>query len=312
MTASIEEAISELAFEPHTVVLSPSGSFFDEWEVKAEARSQILEILVSRLPHSNFIFETHSENVTRKKLDECLTILQGRSFHVEMGLESAHPVILRYCLNKDISLRKFQETLFMIQGYPNIGSYVNILIGLPFLNRLEVVREACETIQWAFDHGAERYVLFPVNIKPYTFAYWLNQNSLYRSPSLWTLIDVLTEIPGELLSHTEIAWYKEQDKHHPMYTEGISYPTTCERCYDQVVALLGKYTLDIDRKSTLAAIDQIQCSCRDHWNNMVIDMRPLKKRLQEAYELAAIDILGQDFWAHHKKEIVDELEKIDF
>ena len=76
MVAAVEEALNTLEDHPDLLIVGPFGSMFDEWEVPAKARREILRVL-SRLSANHLVFETRADTVGLEKMRECASILGG-------------------------------------------------------------------------------------------------------------------------------------------------------------------------------------------------------------------------------------------
>lgn len=76
--------------ENMVLLVSPSGSMLDEWEVPAQAREGILH-LVHTTSCRRFLCETRPETVTDAKIRQYSEILSNKVACVELGLESANP-----------------------------------------------------------------------------------------------------------------------------------------------------------------------------------------------------------------------------
>lgn len=309
LVTSMEAALDELQFDPATLVLSASGSFFDPWEIDPEARRRILEILRERCPKADVILETHHDTVTAEIIAECSRIL-GHPWTIEMGFESADPIVLRCCLNKPINPEDFLRTLEIIHQEPSVKTIANIVLGAPFLTSNGIIDDAVATVQWAFDHGVDECVLFPMNLKPYTLAYWLAEHSLYAQPSLWLLVDVLAAMPAEILSRVNFAWHRVDRGQESLWDKGIIPPKTCDACYQRVITSLDSYLGNGVRDEIVHSLKSDACSCGVNWREENRDPRPLSERLLKGYQVAATDILGAEYWGLHGHTVREELDQL--
>src|SRR5258708_193767 len=110
MVDSVRQGLSTLPEHLCHLLVSPLGSFLDEWEVPKEARLEILK-LMGATAHDSFSFETRAETITDTELAECSALLTNRPIKVYMGLESANPWISKYCINKALSLDAFEQAV---------------------------------------------------------------------------------------------------------------------------------------------------------------------------------------------------------
>lgn len=309
MVAAMGAALDNIAFEAGTIVLSASGSFLDPWEIAPPARRRILELLRARCPRASVIIETHHNTVTPESIAACSEIL-GPRWTVEMGLESSSRLVLRCCINKPLTPDGFLKTIKAIRLVPGLSSIANVALGAPFLSGEEIIADAVATVTWALGHGVDECVLFPMNLKPHTLAYWLHGQRLYQQPSLWVLADVLAALPAELLPRVNFAWHRVDRGQRSEWDEGIIAPMTCPDCYPRVMELLEEYLADGSRGELVQALQMQQCPCRDQWNAAKHVDQPLGNRLLQGYERATVIVLGRDYWARHGMALREELQQL--
>jgi hypothetical protein len=263
-----EDIISKVRMELETLeltektsfILSPSGSMLDNSEVPPEARRMLYE-LARKTPCRPFGFETRVETVTRGKLAEFRVCMGDRPLFVEMGLESADPLILKYCLGKSTDLHSYAGKIEMMCEY-DIEPVCNILLGIPFLTHEEALNDALRTVRWAFNQGFSRAVIFPVHVKRYTLTEKLVETGRYACISLWGLIRVLGTLPADLLKRTTIAWHGNLGEEALM--DVIQSPETCDVCRNRVLELLDRFSGSCDVE-TIGELQAITCACRDAW-----------------------------------------------
>lgn len=307
MIESVDTAISQVPFIPKTVVLSASGSFLDPWEVPIEARIGILQRVVQRVPTTHVVLETHANTVTYDTLASCVSVIGAERTQIEFGLESAEPTVLRYCLNKKVTLSAVQRALSVIASCPGVRVTANVLVGIPLLTADESVRSARSAVKWAFSHGVDNCVLFPVNLRSHTFADWLFSRRMWLAPSLWELVDVLATIPAADLDRVDVAWFAPYRHATPPPPGSIREPNTCSICYDRVVDLLTHYAEGVDRATARSALATFECECRRLRSTCEGDRRPLGIRLLAACEAATCELLGSQSWQVDRESVTAEL-----
>lgn len=311
MIKSVQDAISKISFEPQMLIINVSGSFFDELEVPREVRRKIYEIL-SKFKKTIFVFETHANTINDQTLNECLSYFTPNQINVEIGLETASSWIRKYCCNKKIENLNVVNAIKCICEH-KINAIANIMIGIPFLSTKEAINDAVESIDWAFKNGVDRCVLFPINIKPWTLAYWMEASGLYRQPSLWALVEVLLRIDSTYLHKTELSWYKKHPHQHPLYEFPIQRPYTCDKCYPVVTELLDKYFLgDVDRRLILLELQSVSCKCKDDFlkQNEISPQDTLEERLKVIYEKIGVGILGNEWWQDNGKLVLTNISPL--
>jgi len=291
MLAAVEEALAGLPERIEVLQVNGLGNLFDPWEVPPRVRRAILTQVAAR-DVGTFVVETRPETITRETLDELVAHLPGKCLGIELGLESVSPWVQRFCLNKTSA--QALEPAITLAHQAGIKTYVNVLLGAPFLSPAEAEADAVHTIRRMLDLGVDACVLFPAHIKRHTLLAWLWRRGEYACPSLWSLARVLTQLEGDQ-ARTIISWYR------PQYTaleialgrRSEAVPDTCPRCRDRVLKLLDAYRDDED-PTILGKLDGIACACRaDHSDQPDI---ALAERVRRAYERIGGELLPPGLW----------------
>lgn len=190
------------------VVFSSYGSMFDDLEVSDDVLIELLKPL-NKLYIGLIIIETHCDTVNKHKLDLVKRCLPDRVVGIEMGLESSNPIILRQCINKKLDLDRMKSAIKMIKQ-SGFGVDLNILYGTPFLNSTERETDVLNSIYWAFENGADEFVLFPMNIKPNTPLMNLYKAGKYNRVRHSEFIRLLSKIPDRFLGRICLSSYGDR------------------------------------------------------------------------------------------------------
>lgn len=291
------------ALERHddmTLLLSPSGSMFDDWEVPPRARAAIFR-QTREIRMRAVLCETRADTVTEAGLREFAATFDDREANIGIGLESANPWILKYCINKGLSLENYCCAVECAHAC-GISSTANVLLGAPFLSGSEAIADAVASIRWALETGIDSCVLFPAHVKRYTLLNWLWQRDMYSPPSLWSLVEVLHRVGPQLAPRVTISWYKDYFATRTSMPESgesafVCSPSTCPECQDSVMALLDEYR---DRRdfATIRTLADFECDCKLRWRARMdtpVQVR-LPERVAQAYETIGREILGDAWW----------------
>jgi radical SAM enzyme (TIGR01210 family) len=193
--------------DPQTnLLVSPSGSFLDDWEVPGATRREILG-LVSALPWRQFLFETQANFVSDQSLVEIRSLLGDRPVKVVLGLESFDEHIRHLCINKDLPQSMFLEAVERIH-HNKMETSINVLIGAPFLSTRHQIDDVLSSIAELCRLGVSEIFLFPVNIKVGTLVHWLWERGLYDEPSLWALVHIILRAPPDAQGLLSFAWHR--------------------------------------------------------------------------------------------------------
>ena len=300
MIRYVEKGLSKLPSHCSNLLISPSGSMFDESEVPKEALIKILDLL-SKSSHDTFSFETRADTISDEKVKMCQEILKGRLKRIYIGLETANPWALKYSVNKQMRTDDFLKSVDILHRN-GVNVAANILISMPFFNENECITLAVKSAKWAIKNGVDECFLFPVHVKEHTTLKVLYDYSMYTPPSLWQLVEVISRLGPELYSKIRLSWYTSYGAYNV-----IASPTTCEKCYDKVIDLLDHFSQFQDQRSMDELIN-FECSCKYAWQEHIgiSEINTPVQKVKNAY-----DFLGKkyipDWWKEHSKKILSEL-----
>ncbi|GAB6036454.1 hypothetical protein JCM15519_10130 [Fundidesulfovibrio butyratiphilus] len=251
---------------------STAGSFFDDNEIPAPTRLEILRKLRDA-GYQAMNFESRPEfcrdSDTLREVREAF----GGEVSVGLGLESYSDTVRYTCLNKGYPTRVFEEAAQALHraAFP-FDCYV--LLGKPFLGvdalTAEIdwglhVAEAVETINYAFSQGAEFAILMVANMQPNTLSYALHRRTgLYQLPSLWLAVEV-------------IAALKKQDRQRVLLKglmrampHPLVHATTCPRCVGEYRRAHIAFNQGQPFQDTLLALRRNSaCACRARFDEQM-------------------------------------------
>lgn len=260
MVGAVRHALESLDRPVDELLVSPSGSLLDPREVPPAARHRIYDLMAA-YPAPMILIESRPEWVTQEALAELRNSQPpGRRIAVEIGLESVDPWIRQYCINKGGVLDDFIRAVRLARD-TDIEVYANVCLGTAFLTAPEAIDDAVSTVRWALDNGANRAVVFPVHIKPYTLLDVLCARGDYTAPSLWSLVEVLRRLGNEFLPCVEIAWHRSYYDRDDKIRRS---PDSCPHCRDTVLRHLDQYRAT-QAAEVIAALSTFPCACRTHW-----------------------------------------------
>jgi radical SAM enzyme (TIGR01210 family) len=153
IVAQVEYALARLPPTPHIKIYN-AGNFFDAQAVPPGDLPRIAELLA---PFRTAVVECHPRLIGSR----CLEFRDGLrpALRVAMGLETAHPEVLRR-LNKGMTLNDFERAASFLRRH-GIGVRAFLLLRPPFLGEAEGVEWAKRSLCYAFDVGVECCVVIP-------------------------------------------------------------------------------------------------------------------------------------------------------
>ncbi len=312
MIGFVREGLASLGADENIMLLvSPSGSMFDEWEVPTEAREGIFQLVLETKCRS-YTCETRADTLTEDHVRDYASLFNDREACIEIGLESANPWVLMYCVNKALSLDDYRQALVLLHKY-QVVSLTNVMLGSAFLSTREAIEDTVQSVKWAFSQGTDQCVVFPAHVKRWTLLQWLWEHSLYSPPSLWSLVEVLARLGPQLTPRVTISWYKnyQQEAERSIPIESRTYlcsPSTCAICQPKVMELLDVYrdTRDFGVVQELAAFE---CECKSAWRSSLEKEEPtrLEERVARLYEAIGLDVLGVEWWTKNGSRVLEDM-----
>lgn len=231
---ALEEDLKPNINSVSTVLFGSYGSVLDTEEISKECFEILLDFIVKQKIHT-VIFETHCCTVNDDILEKIQTRLckQGIEVIIEMGYESCDTYVLEKCLNKILNLEQLCKSISLVHKY-NIRVCLNVFLGAPFLSEKEQLDTAIESVEWAFEKGADSVVVFPCNIKPFTLLHCLYENGLYKPVSQWMLVELLSRIREEKLNCITLSWYGDRENFYENNEFPLIPPKDCEKCHNKI------------------------------------------------------------------------------
>ena len=226
-----------------------SGSFLDEREMPASVRGSVLRWCAER--GARLLFESRAEFVTDDSLAGPLALHDD--IEVAIGLESANDRVLKYAINKDMTVADFEAAANTVKkAGAALRSYV--LLKPPFLTEAEAVEDAKATMRYAAPRS-HTISLNPVNVQSGTTVERLWRTWAYRPPWLWSVVEVLNAC-----AHIErkvvcdpTGGGKERGAHN------------CGGCDDDILSAIRDFSLNQKRDT----IPIKECACRDLWETVM-------------------------------------------
>ena len=153
IVAQVEYALRRLPAAPH-VKLYNAGNFFDAQAIPPGNLPRVAELLT---PFRTAVVECHPKLIGPR----CLEFRDRLrpALRVAMGLETAHPDVLRR-LNKGMTLDEFERAAGFLRRH-GVGVRAFLLLRPPYLDEAEGVEWAKRSLRYAFGVGVECCVVIP-------------------------------------------------------------------------------------------------------------------------------------------------------
>jgi hypothetical protein len=182
--AQIDHALQQLPPARH-IKLYNASNFFDDLAIP---RSDWSAIAARVRSFDTVIVENHPR-LCGSRCDEFQQLL-GTQLEVALGLETSHPATLAR-LTKQMTVQDFKDACGLLQA-AQILIRVFILLRPPGTTEAEGIRQALDSIDFAFDCGAHTCSIIPVRPGNGILDH-LERQHLFARPKLSSLETVLTE-----------------------------------------------------------------------------------------------------------------------
>jgi len=255
--------LQEYEYRTNSLMIGTNGSIFDSHAFPLDFLCEVLKV-VKAFSYKTIIFETHFSTVTLSLLQLIKELLPDKQIFIESGLESSNCIIQKYCYAKVLSLDFVLNKIDLIHT-AGIHTYINVILGAPFLNIFDQKQDCLDTTRWILKHNCAA-VIFPLNIKPFTTIEYMYQNQLYTPISLWMLFDVLQNFSARELEYIDIAWYGNRIDEYVEADCNTIFPNSCTICSENLQTLFDQYNQLKNGKKRYEIIKrfekhQEQCSC---------------------------------------------------
>jgi radical SAM enzyme (TIGR01210 family) len=252
-------ALSQLEKQPppFSVKIYTSGSFLDPDEVPADARIQILADIAQDDRIQEVVLESRPEYVNDQVLAEIRNALGDRTAELGMGLESSSDIVRSICINKNFGFTSFKHSVEASRKY-DIGIRAYVLLKPPFMSELSALLDTKKTISDAIDLGATTISLNPVNVQRDTLVEHLWEKGKFRTPWLWSVVDVLKHASLVAQGQANIVC-------DPVAAGKTRGAHNCGKCDQTTIEAIRMFSLTQD----IGLFDSLSCDCKSLWNHVL-------------------------------------------
>jgi len=247
-------ALTQHADQPYLKIYT-SGSFLDPKEIPLEVQKQILATAGKR--HDRILIESRPEFVTAENMARATELV--KTLEVAIGLESASDRVRSECINKGFNFAGYTKACDVLEkANARIRTY--LLLKPPFLTEKEAILDVVESIE-KVKSRSETISVNPVNVQKGTVVEKLWRKGLYRTPWLWSLVDILSRTEpnngARVISAPSGAGTRR----------GVH---NCGKCDRYVMNAVKGFNIDQDP----AVFKSLTCGCREEWLDL-LDMEKM-------------------------------------
>jgi radical SAM enzyme (TIGR01210 family) len=240
-----------------------------------ESRREILKMIGRHPDIKMLVLETRPEFVSQETIKEIKRLVPDKHVEIAIGLEIKDDFLRRVCVNKGFSLQQYTRAAEIITRQLHLRTY--ILLKPPFLTEKEAVTHAIETILYAFAVGSETVSLEACTIQDYTLVQYLAHQGLYKTPWLWSILEVVKSSFKRKFNRGKLVIGLFQ-----FFPSPQEVPYNCDKCSSRVMEAIRCYNRTLD----LSAFNQLNCLCKKEWEDEI-------KRKYPSFEKRLEHIIGQ-------------------
>lgn len=223
------------------VKIYTSGSFLDTDEIPMGIRDRVYDEFGKC---QRLLFESRPEFVTKDSVSAmpaCTT--------VALGLESSDEDVLVRGINKGFTAARSREAGMLLRD-SGIGVRTYLLLKPPYLGERAAIDDAVSSARFA-DPFSDEISVNPLNVQKATVAERLWKRGEFRSPWIWSLIEVLRTLSGTVsarLMSSPSGGGSQRGVHN------------CGRCDQAALDAVERFSFSQDPRDL-----EVSCECQISW-----------------------------------------------
>ena len=240
LLSQLDEALSRYKGEPFVKIYT-SGSFLDDNEVPPSVRARFFEAFAGG---ERILFESRPEFITPESLAGV-----PKTATVALGLESSDPEVLERAVHKGFTPEDVRRagTLLKESGL-TVRTY--LLLKPPFMTEAIAIEDAVRSARFA-DPFSDEISVNPLNVQRGTYVERLWKRGEFRSPWIWSLIEVFRQLSGTVHSRLMSS---------PSGGGAARGVHNCGECDRRVLDAVERFSFTQDPADL-----EVDCGCRASW-----------------------------------------------
>ena len=226
-----------------------SGTFFEDRENPPEWQEVVLKETHEMGLH--LVVEAQAQMCTPEKIAWVASRHPGCT--VAIGLEAYDDSVLRFHVNKGFTTKQWHRAVEMLRENDlRVKTY--LLFKPPFMSEGDAL---VHTTAWLVEVAkySDEVSVNPMNIQKNTIVDRIFRNKEYRTPWLWSLVEMIKR------AHEELDGTSCRIIVHPTAGGKIRGAHNCGSCDSEVVAAIERYSVSGDTDE----FNHLECSCEAHW-----------------------------------------------
>lgn len=236
----LEEALSRYKGEPFVKIYT-SGSFLDDNEVPRSVRAKIFEAFSGC---ERILFESRPEFITPDTLADV-----PKTATIALGLESSDPEVLERSVHKGFTPDDIQRAGTLIKEH-GLMVRTYLLLKPLFMTESMAIEDAVRSVRFA-DPFSDEISVNPLNVQRGTYVERLWKRGEFRSPWIWSLIEVFRQLSGTVHSRLMSS---------PSGGGAARGVHNCGECDRRALDAVERFSFTQDPADL-----EVECGCRSQW-----------------------------------------------
>jgi len=262
------------------VCIYNDGNMLNENEIPIKTVEKILKITNQYKKVKKVVIESRIEYATDERVKRILESINGKKLEIAFGFETSNQEIMRLCINKGFSLKKFNRCYSRLL---QIGVDIRPLLLLkpPFLTEGEAIADVISTVDYLVSRGIYDIDLEVTTVQKNTVVHQLWMKNFYRPPWLWSIIEILLQCKSK--HYDNLHFYISPWEYS---IESLDRARNCGECDKKVKESISLYNQHFD----ITVFKDLECpSCKESWKKTVQEKNILTIPERIINQLGAIE-----------------------
>jgi hypothetical protein len=240
LLGQLEQAKSKYKDEPF-VKMYTSGSFLDDNEVPPQVRETIFDTFKDC---KRLLFESRPEFITPDVVGSL-----PKNVTVALGLESSNPEVLKTSVHKGFTPEDIKRAGELLKDN-GLGVRTYLLLKPPFMTERMAIEDSVNSARFA-DPFSDEISINPLNVQRATYVERLWKRGEFRSPWIWSLIEVFRQLHGTVNARLMSS---------PSGGGAMRGVHNCGECDQKVLDAIEKFSYSQDINDL-----NVTCKCIPKW-----------------------------------------------
>ncbi len=245
LNSQVDQALSKYKGEPFVKIYT-SGSFLDEKEIPVPIRERIFKEFADC---KRLLFESRPEFINEEIVKQIPS-----NVTIALGLESSDNQVMEMSINKGFTPEDIKRAGTLIKS-AGLSVRTYLLLKPPFMTERKALESAVESAIFA-DPFSDEISVNPLNVQRGTYVERLWKRGEFRSPWIWSLIEVMIRLNGKVTSRLMTS---------PSGGGAQRGVHNCGECDQIALAALEKFSYSQDIKDLV-----VTCSCKAKWETYMV------------------------------------------